>query len=84
MIGLLSIQCQNKILFLNKKAPCFSTGEMDGPGVLERPSVHQQVRRVELRGPAVGDGHTGGRPLPWRPSRETDPPAGGWLQDEQT
>ena len=63
---------------------CFSAGEVDGPGVLEGPPLHQQVRRVELRGPAVGDGHTGGRPLPWGPARETDPPPGGGIQDEQT
>ena len=63
---------------------CCSAGEVDGPGVTEGPPVHQQVRRVELRGPALGDGHTGGRPLPRGPSRATDPPPGGGLQDEQT
>ena len=57
---------------------------MDGPGVTEGPSLHQQVRRLELRGPAVGDGHPGGGPLPWGPSGETDPSPGGRVQDEQT
>ena len=57
---------------------------MDGPRVSEGPPLHQQVRRLELRGPAVGDGHPWGRPLPRGPARETHPPPGGGLQDEQT
>ena len=56
---------------------------MDGPRVAERPPVHQQVRRVELRRVAMGDGNPGRSSLPRGPSRETRTSAGGGLQDEQ-
>ena len=56
---------------------------MDGPRVPERPSVHQQVWRVELRSVAVGDGDAGGGPLPRAAPREAHTAAGGRLQDDQ-
>ena len=38
---------------------------MDGAGVSDVLCVHDQVRRVELRGVAVGDHVAGTFPLPW-------------------
>ena len=36
-----------------------SAGKVDGARVPERPSLHLQVRCLELRSPALGDGYSG-------------------------
>ena len=56
---------------------------MDVSRVLEGPLVHQQERRLELRGPPLGDGHARQCSLPRCSSWKTVSPPVGRVQDEQ-
>ena len=70
----------------NTDVICFCLADahqMDGPGVYPLQEVYPSERRLELRGPPLGDGHSWQCSLPRCSSWKTVSPPVGRVQDEQ-